>query len=159
MQNKMKKLIKPDFHPQWKLMRVISGHQGWVRALAVDPSNQVINSLIDSGSCRGVMTGLLSSGTWPAGTSRSRSPGTSTPSEASLSPSTQYYISSKYTYLYSVSEDKTVKCWDLEYNKIIRNYHGHLSGVYCVAQHPTLDLIFTGGRDATVRVWDIRTRN
>lgn len=41
MQNKMKKLIKPDFHPQWKLMRVISGHQGWVRALAVDPSNQV----------------------------------------------------------------------------------------------------------------------
>ena len=58
-----------------------------------------------------------------------------------------------------MSEDKTVKCWDLEYNKIIRNYHGHLSGVYCVAQHPTLNCIFTGGRDATVRVWDIRTRN
>lgn len=29
-----------------------------------------------------------------------------------------------------------VKCWDLETNKVIRQYHGHLSGVYaleCVA--------------------------
>ena len=40
-----------------------------------------------------------------------------------------YFNLRKYTYLYSASEDKTVKCWDLEYNKIIRNYHGHLSGV------------------------------
>lgn len=23
-----------------------------------------------------------------------------------------------------------VKCWDLEQNKVIRHYHGHLSGVY-----------------------------
>jgi hypothetical protein len=38
----MKKLVKPDWHPQWKLMRVISGHLGWVRAIAVDPSNNVI---------------------------------------------------------------------------------------------------------------------
>lgn len=31
--------IKPDFHPQWKLMRVISGHLGWVRAVSVEPGN------------------------------------------------------------------------------------------------------------------------
>ena len=31
---------KPDWHAPWKLMRVISGHGGWVRALAVDPTNQ-----------------------------------------------------------------------------------------------------------------------
>jgi pleiotropic regulator 1 len=30
---------KPDWHAPWKLMRVISGHLGWVRSLAVDPSN------------------------------------------------------------------------------------------------------------------------
>jgi hypothetical protein len=42
MQNKMKKLVKPDWHPQWKLMKVISGHLGWVRAIAVDPSNNVL---------------------------------------------------------------------------------------------------------------------
>jgi len=32
--------IKPKFHPQWKLMRVISGHLGWVRSVAVEPGNK-----------------------------------------------------------------------------------------------------------------------
>ena len=31
---------KPKWHPQWKLMRVIAGHLGWVRCITVDPSNQ-----------------------------------------------------------------------------------------------------------------------
>ena len=67
-------------------------------------------------------------------------------------------ISARSPYLFSCGEDKTVKCWDLEYNKIIRDYHGHLSGVYCVTTHPTLDVILTGGRDSVCRVWDIRTK-
>lgn len=51
-----------------------------------------------------------------------------------------------------------VKCWDLEQNKVIRHYHGHLSGIYALAQHPTLDVIVTAGRDSTARVWDMRTK-
>lgn len=31
---------RPEWHAPWKLMRVISGHLGWVRALAVEPNNQ-----------------------------------------------------------------------------------------------------------------------
>ena len=42
---------------------------------------------------------------------------------------------------------------------MVRHYHGHLSGVYCAALHPTLDVLITGGRDSTARVWDIRTKN
>lgn len=45
-----------------------------------------------------------------------------------------------------------VKCWDLEQNKVIRHYHGHLSGVYSLSLHPTLDVLVTSGRDATARV-------
>lgn len=45
-----------------------------------------------------------------------------------------------------------VKCWDLEANKVIRHYHGHLSGVYSLSLHPTLDVLVTAGRDATARV-------
>ena len=67
-------------------------------------------------------------------------------------------ISARSPYLFSCGEDKTVKCWDLEYNKVVRSYHGHLSGVYCIATHPTLDVILTGGRDSVCRVWDIRTK-
>ena len=32
--------------------------------------------------------------------------------------------------------------------QVIRNYHGHLSGVYSLALHPTLDILMTGGRDS-----------
>jgi pleiotropic regulator 1 len=32
--------LKPDYHAQWKLLRVISGHLGWVRSVAVEPGNK-----------------------------------------------------------------------------------------------------------------------
>ena len=41
---------------------------------------------------------------------------------------------------------------------MIRHYHGHLSGVYALAVHPTLDVLMTGGRDSVCRVWDMRTK-
>lgn len=34
------RVVKPEWHAPWKLMRVISGHQGWVQALAVDVKNK-----------------------------------------------------------------------------------------------------------------------
>jgi len=40
----------------------------------------------------------------------------------------------------------------------VRSYHGHLSGVYCLALHPAIDVLITGGRDSTARIWDIRTK-
>lgn len=42
--------------------------------------------------------------------------------------------------------------WDMEQNKVIRHFHGHLSGVFCLKLHPTLDLLITGGRDSVARV-------
>lgn len=38
--HKTTRTIKPQYHPPWKLMRVISGHLGWVRSVAVEPGNQ-----------------------------------------------------------------------------------------------------------------------
>lgn len=55
-------------------------------------------------------------------------------------------VSPYQPYMFSVGDDKLVKCWDLEQNKVIRSYHGHLQGVYCVSLHPTINNIFvTGG--------------
>lgn len=67
-------------------------------------------------------------------------------------------VSSRHPYLFSAGEDKEVKCWDLETNKVIRKYGGHKSGIYCLALHPTLDVLVSGGRDSVARVWDMRTR-
>lgn len=35
-----KKVIQPKWHAPWKLMRVISGHLGWVRCIAIDHTNE-----------------------------------------------------------------------------------------------------------------------
>ncbi|KAJ5995153.1 hypothetical protein N7481_002130 [Penicillium waksmanii] len=134
----------PEWHAPWKLMRVISGHLGWVRALAVEPNNQWFASgagdrtikiwNMATGNLRLTLTGHISTVRGLA-------------------------VSPRHPYLFSCGEDKMVKCWDLETNKVIRHYHGHLSGVYTLALHPNLDLLVTGGRDGVCRVWDMRTRS
>ena len=135
---------KPEWHPPWKLMRVISGHLGWVRALAVEPDNKWFASGagdrtikiwdLATGSLKLTLTGHISTVRGLA-------------------------VSPRHPYLFSCGEDKMVKCWDLETNKVIRHYHGHLSGVYTLDLHPTLDVLVTGGRDGVARVWDMRTRS
>lgn len=135
---------KPEWHAPWKLMRVISGHLGWVRSLAVEPGNKWFASGagdrtikiwdLATGSLRLTLTGHISTVRGLA-------------------------VSPRHPYLFSCGEDKMVKCWDLETNKVIRHYHGHLSGVYTLALHPTLDVLVTGGRDGVARVWDMRTRS
>ena len=134
---------EPEWHAPWKLMRVLSGHLGWVRSVAVDPTNEWFATGsadrtikiwdLASGQLRLTLTGHIH-------TVRG------------------LCISHRHPYLFSAGEDKMVKCWDLEYNRVIRHYHGHLSGVYCIAQHPLLDVIITAGRDSVARVWDMRTK-
>ncbi|TVY37715.1 Pre-mRNA-splicing factor [Lachnellula subtilissima] len=136
--------VKPEWHAPWKLMRVISGHLGWVRSLAVEPENKWFASGagdrtikiwdLATGNLKLTLTGHISTVRGLA-------------------------VSPRHPYLFSCGEDKMVKCWDLETNKVIRHYHGHLSGVYTLALHPTLDVLVTGGRDGVARVWDMRTRS
>lgn len=101
---------KPDWHPPWKLMRVISGHLGWVRALAVDPDNKYFASGagdrtikiwdMATGSLRLTLTGHISTVRGLA-------------------------ISPRHPYLFSCGEDKMVKCWDLEQNKVLFSLSFH----------------------------------
>lgn len=135
--------IKPEWHAPWKLMRVISGHLGWVRSIAVDPGNQWFAT--GSGD-RTIKIWDLASGTLRLSLT------------GHISSVRGLEVSSRHPYLFSCGEDKMVKCWDLEQNKVIRHYHGHLSGVYSLSLHPTLDLLVTSGRDSTARVWDMRTK-
>ena len=97
--------IKPEWHAPWKLMRVISGHLGWVRALAVEPENKWFASGagdrtikiwdLATGNLRLTLTGHISTVRGLA-------------------------VSPRHPYLFSCGEDKMVKCWDLETNKVIR---------------------------------------
>ena len=134
---------KPEWHAPWKLYRVISGHTGWVRCLAVEPGNE----WFASGSNDRIIK------IWDLASGRLKLSLT-----GHVSGVRGLAVSDRHPYLFSAGEDKTVKCWDLEYNKVIRHYHGHLSAVYSIAVHPTIDILVTGGRDSVARVWDMRTK-
>ncbi|XP_017316551.1 pleiotropic regulator 1 [Ictalurus punctatus] len=134
---------KPQWHPPWKLYRVISGHLGWVRCLAVEPGNQWF---VTGSADRTIKIWDLASGKLKLSLT------------GHISTVRGVAVSSRSPYLFSCGEDKQVKCWDLEYNKVIRHYHGHLSAVYDLDLHPTVDVLVTCSRDATARVWDIRTK-
>ncbi|EEF45552.1 PP1/PP2A phosphatases pleiotropic regulator PRL1, putative [Ricinus communis] len=125
------------------LLYVISGHLGWVRSVAFDPSNTWF--------CTGSADRTIK--IWDVGTGRLKLTLT-----GHIEQVRGLAVSQRHTYMFSAGDDKQVKCWDLEQNKVVRSYHGHLSGVYCLAIHPTIDLLLTGGRDSVCRVWDVRTK-
>lgn len=143
MERMPSKWPRPVWHAPWKNYRVISGHLGWVRSVAVDPSN----TWFATGSAdRTIKIWDLASGVLKLTLT------------GHIEQVRGLAISHKHTYMFSAGDDKQVKCWDLEQNKVIRSYHGHLSGVYCLAIHPTIDILLTGGRDSVCRVWDIRSK-
>ena len=135
---KERQLQKPEWHPPWKLFRVISGHLGWVRSVAVDVGNEWFAT---GAGDRMIKIWDLATGTLKLSLT------------GHINTVRGLAISPRHPYLFSAGEDKMVKCWDLETNKVIRHYHGHLSGVFCLDIHPTLDIIVTGGRDSCARVF------
>ena len=134
---------KPNWHAPWKLYRVISGHTGWVRSVAVEPGNQWF--------CTGAADRVIK--IWDLASGKLKLSLT-----GHVSTVRGLVVSPRQPYLFSCGEDRQVKCWDLEYNKVIRHYHGHLSAVYDLALHPTIDVLVSCGRDSTARVWDMRTK-
>lgn len=141
---------KTAYRPPWKLRKVLAGaHLGWVRSLAADP---VTNEWFVSGLADAqIKVWDLVSGDVKASIS------------GHIMAVRALAVSSRFPYLFSGSEDKTLRCFDLERSNSpsgcqIRDYHGHVGGIYALALHPELDLLFSAGRDQVVRVWDIRSR-
>ncbi|XP_072039910.1 pleiotropic regulator 1-like [Amphiura filiformis] len=134
---------KPQWHAPWKLYRVISGHLGWVRSLAVEPGNEWF---VSGSNDRVIKIWDLASGKLKLSLT------------GHISAVRGLAVSKRQPYLFSCGEDKQVKCWDLEQNKVIRHYHGHLSACHALDLHPTLDILASCGRDASIRIWDMRTK-
>jgi WD40 repeat protein len=54
----------------------------------------------------------------------------------------------------SGGEDKTIKLWDANTRRLIRNFRGHTERVNSVAFSRTGDKVVSASADGTVRVWD-----
>jgi len=171
------KIPTPKWHAPWRLSSVLSSHLGWVRSVAFDPTNDMFAT---GAADRVIKIFDL------AKASVGREDALKITLTGHIGPIRGMAFSERHPYLFSAGEDKQVKvgcnflphsfqhlcltsnicvldsihkCWDLETNQVVRHYHGHLSGVFCLKLHPTLDLLVTGGRDAVARVWDMRTKH
>lgn len=142
--------LRPDSNIKMRPLRAIAdAHEGWVRSCVVDP---VTNSWFASGSADSTIK------IWNLASSKLKATLT-----GHVLGVRSLVVSDRHPYLFSGSEDKSVRCWDLERTNSplgcqIREYHGHVGGIYAMALHPALDVLFTGGRDSVIRVWDIRSR-
>jgi pleiotropic regulator 1 len=94
---------KPKWHSPWKLCRVISGHLGWVRCVAVEPGNEWF---VTGAADRVIKVWDLASGTLKVSLT------------GHISTVRGLAVSPRHPYLFSCGEDRQVKCWDLEYNKV-----------------------------------------
>lgn len=90
-----KKIPEPKWHAPWKLMRVISGHMGWVRSVAVDPSNEWF---VTGAADRNIKVWDLASGTLKLTLT------------GHINTVRGLAVSPRHPYLFSAGEDKQVKC-------------------------------------------------
>jgi WD40 repeat protein len=95
------KVPTPQWHANWELSAVISGHLGWVRSIAFDPSNEwFVTGSVDrtikvwdlAKCCAGAEGGLKLTLTGHIHSVRGLA------------------VSSRHPYLFSAGEDKLVKC-------------------------------------------------
>jgi pleiotropic regulator 1 len=97
--------VDVQWHAPWKLKRVISGHNGWVRCIAIDPMNKFF---VTGSSDRTIKFWDLADGSLKITLT------------GHINAVRGLAISDRHPYLFSCGEDKMVKCWDLEQNKVVR---------------------------------------
>lgn len=114
---------KPKWHAPWKLYRVISGHLGWVRCAAVEPGNEwfatgAADRVIKIWDLASGKLKLSLTGNFIVYTRILFHFLTKFIFKGHVSTVRGLAVSPKHPYLFSCGEDRQVKCWDLEYNKV-----------------------------------------
>ena len=97
--------MEVQWHAPWKLKRVISGHNGWVRSIAIDPMNKFF---VTGSSDRTIKFWDLADGSLKITLT------------GHINAVRGLAVSDRHPYLFSCGEDKMIKCWDLEQNKVVR---------------------------------------
>ena len=142
-------IAAPQLIPQWgtagsstALTRTLTGHDGWVRAVAVSADGQLAVSGGGDGTVR----------VWDlaAGTQRGA------PLTGHKGPVFAVALSADGQLAVSGGDDGTVRVWDLAAGtQRGAPLTGHDDSVFAVALSADGQFAVSGGRDGTVRVWDL----
>ena len=168
----------------WQCVRVLSGHQSWVTAVAFNPRSATLvsGSLDDTIKVWDLQTGaqmvtlkghprgvndlcistkgqvLVSCGDDGTVKVWNLSAGRLLHTlEGHARDVTSVTIGHKGWILASGSKDKTIKLWKLDKGTAIRTLLGSPAAVRAVAMMPDESTLFSGGLDNKVRQWDLKT--
>ncbi len=138
-----------------QILRTLQGHN-WVWSIAFDLQGKVLASGsadqivrlwdINTGQILRTISGH-SNGIWSVAFSHA--------SLGEAKPHPQ--LAPQGTTLASVSDDQTIRLWDVNTGQILRTISGHSSGVWSVAFCPQGMTLASGSDDQTVKLWDVST--
>ncbi|MGF1460718.1 MAG: protein kinase [Leptolyngbyaceae cyanobacterium] len=168
----------------WQCVRVLSGHQSWVTAVAFNPRSATLvsGSLDDTIKIWDLQTGaeMTTLQGHPRGVNDLR---ISTKGQVLVSCGddgtvkvwnlsarrlihtleghardvTSVTIGHKGWTLASGSKDKTIKLWKMDKGTALKTLLGSPAAVRAVAMTPDESFLFSGGLDNKVRLWDLKT--
>ncbi len=123
-------------------LKVLSGHEGFVRSVAFNPHKPMLVSGSDDGTIR----------LWDIATEqciRILSGHTNRVRAVAFSPDGQQIVSS--------SDDQTIRLWDVNDGHVIRIFEGHTDWVSSVVFSADGSTIVSSSDDQTVRIWEVQT--
>ncbi|MFB2877694.1 tetratricopeptide repeat protein [Floridanema aerugineum] len=59
--------------------------------------------------------------------------------------------------LFSASDDKTIKIWELSTGKLVRTLTGHTHYIYALAISPDGKTLFSAGAENNIKIWELST--
>ena len=69
-----------------------------------------------------------------------------------------FVISKDEMYLFSSSEDATIKLWDLEKRSLIHTFEGHEKTVLSMTLSSDEKYLASGSSDKSIKIWDLKTK-
>lgn len=126
----------------------LSGHSDWVTSIAAPPDNSDI--IVSASRDKSVLVWNLSDANkdqHSIGSAKTRLTGHNRAVN-------DVAVSSDGSYVVSGSCDKTLRLFDVNAGKSVRNFVGHTSDVFSVALSPDNRQIISGSRDHTIKVWN-----
>lgn len=128
--------------PGGALVRTLSGHSDWVKAVAVTADGKYVIS--------GSGDSTLKVWNWQAGEEVRTLAGHSERVLAvAITPDGKYVI--------SASRDKTIKVWNWQTGEEVRTLTSHSDWVFALAVTPDGKYLISGSTDKTIKVWNIET--